>query len=235
MKRLGLFALVLILLGTGACAQKNKSQKTDGPVNLTNKEDSVSYILGASLGKNISQAELENINTDLIMRGLQDGMESDSAMIISMNEGNNFMRTYMQEKQQEKAAKAEEEAKAYIEKLAEDEVYKSTTSGIIYQVIEEGDGEIPQATDKVKVHYEGTNMKGEIFDSSYERGQPAEFPLNRVIAGWTEILQKMPVGSTWKVVIPPSLAYGERGSPPKIGPNEVLTFKIELIDIVTEE
>ncbi len=84
----------------------------------------------------------------------------------------------------------------------------------------------------VKVNYEGKTTDGEVFDSSYERGQPAEFPLNRVIPGWTEILQLMNVGSTVEVIIPPALAYGERGSPPNIGPNEVLIFKIELLEIM---
>lgn len=110
--------------------------------------------------------------------------------------------------------------------------FQKMDNGVLYKVMVEGNGALPLGTDVVKVNYEGTNMDGEVFDSSYERGTPAEFPLNRVIKGWTETIKTMPVGSTWIVVIPPGLAYGERGSPPKIGPNEALTFKIELIDIV---
>lgn len=235
-RRISFFSALLVLMGSAACAQKNDgSANNDGPVTLENEMDSISYIMGASLASNIRQAEIEDVDLDKLMKGVRDGMESDSALAIDMESGNNYIMAFMRRKQAEKAEAAIAEANAFMEEQEATGDYQKTESGILYQVMEQGDGQKPLETDVVKVHYEGKNTEGEIFDSSYERGQPAEFPANRVIKGWTEMLKMMPVGSTYKVVIPPGLAYGERGSPPKIGPNEPLTFKIELIDIVEQE
>ena len=108
---------------------------------------------------------------------------------------------------------------------------KTTASGIQYLVIKKGKGPKPGPEDKVLTHYHGTHIDGSVFDSSVDRGEPIEFPLNAVIAGWTEILQLMPKGSKWKVFIPSELAYGEQGSQGGIGPNETLIFEIELLSI----
>ncbi|MFT6997837.1 MAG: FKBP-type peptidyl-prolyl cis-trans isomerase [Cryomorphaceae bacterium] len=231
MKRIGFFAGVLILIGSGACAQKNSGSA----VTLDNEMDSVSYIMGASLAANITQANIEGVDLDRLMKGVKDGMEGDSALVINMEEGNQYIMAYMQKAQAEAAVAAVAEAQVFIDEQEATGEYLKMENGILYQVLEEGNGPMPLETDVVKVNYEGTNTKGEVFDSSYERGAPAEFPLNRVIKGWTETLKMMPTGSTWKVVIPSGLAYGERGSPPKIGPNEPLMFKIELIEIVQNE
>ncbi|MEM9051263.1 MAG: FKBP-type peptidyl-prolyl cis-trans isomerase [Bacteroidota bacterium] len=231
MKRIGFFAVLAILIGSGACAQKNAGS-AGATVSLDNEMDSISYVMGASLATNIKQANIEGVDLDRLMMGVRDGLDGDSSLLINMQEGNQMIMAYMQKVQ----AKAAEEAIAKADEfMAEQEAtgeYQKMENGILYKIMQEGDGAMPEATDVVKVNYEGTNTKGEVFDSSYERGTPAEFPLNRVIKGWTETLKMMPVGSTWVVVIPPGLAYGERGSPPKIGPNEPLKFKIELIDIV---
>jgi len=232
MKKIGFFAALAILIGSGACAQKNASKTTSGDLTLNNEMDSISYIMGASLATNIRQANIEGVDIDRLMLGVENGLDGDSSLVINMQDGNQIIMAYMQKVQ----AKAAEEAIAKADQfMAEQEAtgeYQKMENGILYKIMTEGDGAKPEATDVVKVNYEGTNTKGEVFDSSYERGTPAEFPLNRVIKGWTETLKMMPVGSTWVVVIPPGLAYGERGSPPKIGPNEPLTFKIELIEIL---
>ena len=141
----------------------------------------------------------------------------------------------MQKAQAEAAVAAVAEAQVFIDEQEATGEYLKMENGILYQVLEEGNGPMPVETDVVKVNYEGTNTKGEVFDSSYERGAPAEFPLNRVIKGWTETLKMMPTGSTWKVVIPSGLSYGERASPPKIGPNEPLMFKTAWTEIVQTE
>lgn len=236
MRNLILFAGVLCLLGSAACAQKgNKSKKRDGKVELKTEMDSISYILGTGMGKNMRENDINGVDVDIIMSGLIDGLESDSAMLIPFNDGNNFVRKYAEKMQAQKGEKALEKANAYMaEKMAEGNL-QSTESGILYEVVVAGEGPKPVASDKVKVNYEGKTTDGNIFDSSYQRGEPIDFGLNRVIPGWTEILQEMPVGSTWIVTIPPALAYGDRGSPPNIGPNEVLIFKIELIDITTDK
>lgn len=135
----------------------------------------------------------------------------------------------------ERAARAKANLKKGEDFLAENkkkEGVKTTKSGLQYIVLKEGSGIKPYATDTVQVHYHGTLLDGSVFDSSVKRGEPATFPLNHVIPGWTEILQLMPKGSKWCVFIPPDLAYGQRGTPDgKIGPNETLVFEIELLDI----
>lgn len=231
-KNLALFAGILFMMGSAACAQKGKKNKDKAPEMVT-EMDSVSYIFGASLGMNIRQSEIEDVSLDQLFQGIKDALESDSSMAISMEDGNNYVRAFMGKQQAELAAKAVGKADAYMKEKAAAGGLESTESGMLYEVVTEGTGALPDAADKVKVHYEGKTTDGVVFDSSYERGEPAEFPLTRVIPGWTEILQLMPIGSTWIVTIPPAMAYGDRGSPPKIGPNEVLIFKIELIDITT--
>ena len=229
-RKLSLFAAVLITMSSGACAQKKAGH--GGEPALNSRMDSISYIFGASLGQNIRQSEIEDVNIDAVMSGVRNALESDSNLRITMQDGDRLVRQFMQEKQVKAAAEGKKKADDYMASLANDKNLKKTDSGIYYEVLKEGTGPKPSETDNVRVHYEGKTTAGETFDSSYERGQPAEFPLNRVIPGWTEIVQMMPVGSKWRVIIPPSLAYGERGSPPTIGPNEVLIFQIELLDIL---
>lgn len=232
-RRLSLLIAVLVAFGSGGCAQK-KSTGT-GDVSLQSRIDSISYIFGASLGENIKQSEIGDINLDAVMAGVADGIDEEGELRITMQDGDRIVRQFMQEKQMQAAAEGKKKSEEYMASLADDASLQSTDSGIYYEILTEGSGEKPSETDVVRVHYEGTTTDGEVFDSSYERGQPAEFPLNRVIPGWTETVQMMSVGSKWKVIIPPSLAYGERGSPPVIGPNEVLIFQIELLDILPQE
>ena len=141
----------------------------------------------------------------------------------------------MEEKANAEAQKAasenSEKGKAYLAENAKKDGVKVTASGLQYEVIKEGTGKKPAATDTVSVHYEGTLINGQVFDSSIRRGQPVEFPLNRVIPGWTEGVQLMSVGSKYRFVIPSNLAYGEHGAGGAIGPNETLIFEVELLDI----
>ncbi len=125
-----------------------------------------------------------------------------------------------------------EKGEKYLAENAKTDGVKTTASGLQYKVLKEGEGKSPQATDTVSVHYRGTLLNGTEFDSSIKRGEPAEFPLNRVIPGWTEGVQLMKVGSKYQFTIPPKLAYGERGTPGgPIGPNETLIFEVELLKI----
>lgn len=233
MKSFTLFAGVLCLMASAACAQKGvkKTEASD----MKTQMDSVSYIFGTSLGANIRKTDIEGINVAFVTQGLTDGLESDSAMAISLADGKKIVNRYVKGLREKQSKEALDEAQAYMDSAAQDTTLESTESGMLYEIVKQGDGPIPAATDKVRVHYEGKTTDGKVFDSSYTRGEPAEFPVNRVIPGWTEILQIMPVGSVYNVTIPPALAYGERGSQPKIGPNEVLIFKIELLGIVPPE
>ncbi|MCP5559709.1 MAG: FKBP-type peptidyl-prolyl cis-trans isomerase [Verrucomicrobiaceae bacterium] len=121
--------------------------------------------------------------------------------------------------------------KAFLEENAKKEGVKTTASGLQYLVLTEGEGKSPKAKDTVVVHYRGTSITGAEFDSSYSRREPAEFPLNRVIKGWTEGVQLMKEGSKFRFFIPPNLAYGTRGAPPDIAPNETLVFEVELLKV----
>jgi len=131
----------------------------------------------------------------------------------------------------QKALKNTKKGETFLKENTQKEGIKTLGSGLQYEVIEQGSGAKPKAKDTVKVHYKGTLIGGKIFDSSYKRGQPASFPVNRVIAGWTEALQLMQVGSQWRLFIPPHLAYGKRGAGSDIGPNETLIFEVELLAI----
>lgn len=232
MKRIAFFAGVLLLVASAACAQKSDKRGGNKSAKMETEMDSLSYVFGANLGQNIREAEIEGVNSDMVYRGFVDAVEGEGNMAITTEDGNEMVRVYMTRMQSEKAEKSKGKAKEYMEKESKDDSYQRTESGILYKVLEQGSGATPTAESKVRVNYEGKTTEGKVFDSSYERGQPAEFPLNRVIPGWTEVLQLMQVGTTIEATIPPALAYGERGSPPNIGPNEVLIFKIELIDIL---
>ena len=226
------FTAALMLLSSAACAQKGK-EKSSSSTELKTTIDSVSYFFGANFANNFNQLGMEEVNFDAVMQGMKDGMTGDESKLkISPAQGNEIARNYVDGIRAKQSEKAMTKGRDYLNKKAAEEGVQATESGILYEVEVQGTGEKPKETDKVRVNYEGKTTDGEIFDSSYQRGEPIDFPLNRVIAGWTEVLQLMPVGSTWIVTIPPHLAYGERGNPPTIGPNEVLVFKIELLDIV---
>ena len=132
----------------------------------------------------------------------------------------------------EKANSNLKEGEDFLKENAAKEGIHTTPSGLQYQVLKEGNGPKPKATDTVKCHYHGTLINGTVFDSSVNRGEPASFPLNRVISGWTEALQLMPVGSKWRLFLHPALAYGDRQASAAIGPNSTLIFDVELLDIV---
>lgn len=134
-------------------------------------------------------------------------------------------------RKKELAEKNLREGQEFMSENAKKEGVVTLPSGLQYEIITEGSGKQPKAIDKVKCHYHGTTIHGDVFDSSVKRGNPATFPLNRVIAGWTEALQLMPVGSKWKLILPPNLAYGEEQISKEIGPNSTLIFEVELLGI----
>lgn len=190
-----------------------------------------SYAIGQQIGKNLKQQNIE-FDADVLALSLKDA----SAGTSKMNpEEIQAAMMKMQESAQKKSAETGEAnkkiAQDYLDKNKAAEGVKTTASGLQYSVVKEGDGKIPIKDDVVKCHYVGTLINGEKFDSSVDRGQPAEFPLAGVIPGWTEALQLMKVGSKYKLVIPPELAYGAQGRP-GIPPNSVLLFEVELLDIV---
>ncbi len=222
-------ALLLVATLFTACSQDTKVTKLD------NQKDKVSYSIGLDIGKNLKSQAIE-INNAAFLQGLKDGVAGDSTLLTEA-QVQEVMTAFQQEltaKQQEKAKKQGEENKKIGDKFLAENKTKSGVvtmpSGLQYKVIKEGTGVMPKATDMVTVHYRGTTIDGKEFDSSIKRGQPATFPVNGVISGWTEALQLMKVGSKWELYIPSALAYGERGAGHDIGPNSVLIFEVELLE-----
>lgn len=204
---------------------------------MDEKMEKVSYLIGRQIAGSLLQ---QGINVDLkkFSQGVEDGV-NNKELPFSNEEAAQIMQSFeaeMQEKlQAEKNEFAEKNLQAGLEFLdsnKNEDGIQITDSGIQYRVLSEGSGDIPKASDTVETHYEGKLLSGEIFDSSIQRGQTVSFPVGGVIKGWQEVLQLMKVGSKWQVYIPAHLAYGEQGSPPKIGPNSVLEFQIELVNIV---
>lgn len=227
----------LIFLVTGSAlfsvqAAKPKKSTLKTPV------DSVSYALGLQVGRDLKQ-NLENLpggpfQIDFFVDAMRAAMKADSAnYLIGNDKITEVIQSYMQKAEAERAAKAEEANKIFFENNKKNANVVTTASGLQYEVIKQGTGAKPKATDKVKVNYHGTLLDGTVFDSSIERGSPLEFELNRVIPGWTEGLQLMPVGSKYKFYIPPALGYGARATG-KIKPNSVLIFEVELLDVIEQ-
>ena len=223
---------ITLLLVSFALAAQNDSEVKD-PI-LNTELDSLSYFLGLTLGYDFQSLPFE-ADPDLVIAGLAGAMKGTTAYSQPNTEATfRQLQMAIQAREQEQAnAEAgllEQEGANFLKENAAREGVITTASGLQYEVLVKGDGPMPADTSEVEVHYEGTLMDGTVFDSSYERGEPISFPLNRVIPGWTEGVQLMPVGSTYMLYIPSELGYGSQGTGP-IPPNSVLIFKIELLGI----
>jgi len=232
MKRVLTVLLCVFVFAAASFAQEKKE--------LASQKDKDSYSLGYQVGGDFKRQGLD-LNAETLAQGIKDGM-GGATPLMTQQEMNQIMadlRKKVMATQQEERKKAGEknlaEGKAFLEANKKKEGVKTTASGLQYKVIKEGDGPMPKATDKVTVHYKGTLIDGKEFDSSYSRNQPASFPVNGVIKGWTEALPLMKVGSKWQLFIPSDLAYGERGAGVAIGPNSVLVFEVELLSIEPAE
>ncbi len=193
--------------------------------------DSASYALGQLYAENLALYPIQRVNMYLLAEGFQDVINQNETAFES-SVANEIVSGYLRELSQKEGEKYLQEAREFLDENAEREEVKTTESGMQYEVLESGSGPSPDQTDTVVVHYTGTLLDGTVFDSSVERGTPAEFPLNSVIRGWTEALQMMNVGSRWKIYLPPHLGYGDRPVPgTDIKPNMALIFEIELLDI----
>lgn len=211
---------------------------------LKTKEEKLGYSIGLNLSSEIQGIIKEaNLNKKMILKGFEDGLLGNDPSITpeEFRKVMTELQTELREKQaklQEKRMKRQkelgkinmEEGKKFLAKNAKRNGVKTTASGLQYEIIKAGTGPSPKATDEVETHYRGTLIDGTEFDSSYKRGKPTSFPLNRVIPGWTEALQLMKVGGKWKIFVPSDLAYGANG-PRQIGPHSTLIFEIELLDI----
>jgi FKBP-type peptidyl-prolyl cis-trans isomerase len=227
------------------CATATSAQEpapAAGPT-LQTLKDKVSYMIGLTTGQRLKAGEVD-VDQDVVVRGLLDGLR-DAKPALTEDEMEATAREFSKiqaKKEAEAALAANPELKAIADKnsaegaafLAENGKKVGVVtlpSGLQYKVLAAGSGPTPKAADTVQTHYRGTLLDGTVFDSSYERGQPAVFGVGQVIEGWTEALQKMKVGDKWEVYIPGDMAYGLRGSPPRIGPNSTLVFTVELIAV----
>jgi len=224
-----------MILAVGMAAALSANVSAESVKVLENDEQKVSYSFGLVLGKRM-QNDLPDLNVDLFMQGVKDAMENKAGLLSDEQVADvlaKFQRDMQQEQMEKVQQLAEENNKIgadFLAKNKQKEGVVTLESGLQYKILKEGKGPQPGANDVVKVHYTGSLINGEVFDSSVERGEPVTFPLNGVIAGWTEALQLMPTGSKWQLYIPSELAYGANGNR-SIGPNETLLFDVELLGI----
>jgi len=223
-----------ILLVTGlsvfaftACYGQKKMDKNAA---LKTEMDTVSYSLGVNIGKNLKGQGFSDINIAAMMKAMEDVM-GDKTLSISEEDANTLIQAYFATVMEKKTKEGRAEGETFLAENAKKAGITTTASGLQYEVMTMGEGPKPVATDKVTVHYHGTLTDGKVFDSSVDRGEPASFPLNGVITGWTEALQLMPIGSKFRIFLPSDLAYGERGAGQLIGPHATLIFEVELLSI----
>mgnify|MGYP000287415040 CR=1 FL=1 len=237
-RRVGVLAASLFLFSVLAAievlAQEPQAQE-ELPLNTTTEK--ASYIIGFDIGSNIKSQGLE-LQMAQLLRGMAEAIDGKpnrferADIQLVMEEYQQIAMAEMEARNKVEAEKNLREGQEFLKANALKEGVFVLESGLQYKVITAGDGPSPVATDEVKTHYHGTLINGEVFDSSVERGEPAVFPVGAVIRGWVEALQKMKVGDKWEIYVPSELAYGPEGAQGAIGPNQVLIFQIELLEIV---
>ncbi len=244
----------IAIFSLGLLTTQVSAEDTQEPLSKTDK---LGYSIGYNIANSLKQQGIE-INQELLLKGMTDVFSGNKPLLSkqevkqslnafrkerrakmqearkqqeSQNASQKESRAKMQKARQQQAEKNMAQGEAFLAKNAEKEGVVTLPSGLQYKVIKPGTGDTPESTDKVTTHYRGTLIDGTEFDSSYARGEPATFPVNGVIAGWTEALLLMKVGAKWQLFIPSELAYGKRGAGGKIGPNATLIFDIELLSI----
>jgi FKBP-type peptidyl-prolyl cis-trans isomerase FkpA len=201
---------------------------------VTSEDDKTLYALGMMLGRNVGTFNLNAHELEIVKAGMTDTVLGKKP-VVELEQYGPKIQVLARSRAGAKAQAEKEKAKSFQEAAAKEPNAVKETSGLIYVPIKEGTGDSPKPTDTVKVHYEGKLTDGTVFDSSIQRGTPAEFPLNGVVPCWTEGLQKMKVGGKAKLVCPSSIAYGDQGRPPKIPGGATLVFQVELLEIVKKD
>jgi FKBP-type peptidyl-prolyl cis-trans isomerase len=226
-----ILTLTSTVLLMSACSQKGITIDTSKPTELATELDSVSYLLGTSYAKGLTtKGGVKELDNKSFMTGVQRVLEGKDVEIDEETAGD-FMNAYFDKKEKAKSVESKLAGEAFLAENKTKAGVKTTETGLQYKVITAGDGALPIDGDKVKVHYTGKLIDGTVFDSSVDRGEPAEFSTNQVIPGWTEALKMMPVGSKYELVIPAALAYGDRGTGP-IPAGSTLIFEVELLEIL---
>jgi len=231
---LRLFAVMIMLTSLAGCTPEEASSASE--LKLDTPKNRISYTIGVNIGQDFKSQNMD-VDPDLLLMGLKDTLSGKELQLTEeemVQEIQNFqqeMQVKMAAEMEAKAAENKAAGEAFLAENAKQEGVVVTESGLQYKIIEPGQGDSPGPADVATVHYRGTLIDGTQFDSSYDRGQPASFPVGGVIPGWTEALQLMKPGAKWQLVIPAELAYGERGAGQDIGPNSTLLFDVELISV----
>ncbi|MBF0270749.1 MAG: FKBP-type peptidyl-prolyl cis-trans isomerase [Magnetococcales bacterium] len=237
MKHLSLLAGSALALG---CLSIPAAMAGDAAAPLKTNKERYSYAVGQQIGTQV-QPLTDNLDSQTFIRGLKDVLEkkppvmTPEQMTQARTEFRDVLQKDMEQKNMQSAEKNQKKGTAFLAENGKKPGVTTTASGLQYEVLTPGSGPKPKATDQVKVHYHGTLLDGTVFDSSIVRKEPVTFPLNRVIPGWTEGVQLMPVGGKYRFVIPSKLAYGPKGAPPKIEPESTLIFEVELLEIVGDK
>ncbi|MDA8744036.1 FKBP-type peptidyl-prolyl cis-trans isomerase [Rubripirellula amarantea] len=229
------FTILLMMVSLCIVTAQAQDDAAEAPKAEATDVEPIGYFLGLSVGQQMLQNGFEkgDFNLDALVVGLQDGMDKKDAALSDeqLKETQAKIQALLGQRQEAAIEKMKAAGVQYLAKNKDEEGVVELESGLQYKVIDEGDGEMPGPTDTVVVHYTGKLINGQTFDSSVTRGEPAKFRVNQVIQGWQEGLQKMKVGSKWKLYIPSDLAYGAQGSRGAIGPHQVLVFDVELLEI----
>ena len=237
-------AATAVLSATALVLSGSKPIEGDGNrtstafADLKDEKQKVSYVIGTQVGESLAPAK-DEIDLDVLVSAMKDAIDGKPSTVDEA-QAMQVMQAFSERMQAVQMAKLEEdkqknsaEGEAFLAENAKKDGVQTTASGLQYEVLETGDGPRPSATDTVRVHYKGTLLDGETFDSSYDRNEPVQFALNQVVPGWQEGLQLMPVGSKYRLWVPGALGYGEMGTPGgPIGPNATLVFEVELLEIV---
>lgn len=228
--------LISLLLSLGLTASAQAQDDESMPEELDTEAKQFSYVVGMDVGNSLKDLDAD-LDLETVIMAMRDVMSGDE-VLLSESQANELKQAFFQKRQQQAAEQAKKQAAAnrergekFLAENAQKEGIETTESGLQYEVVEEGSGQSPDASDRVTVHYTGTLIDGTVFDSSRERGEPASFALNQVIPGWTEGLQLMKEGGHYKFYIPSELAYGERGAGDVIEPGSTLIFDVELLEV----
>jgi FKBP-type peptidyl-prolyl cis-trans isomerase len=223
---------VIAALALSACPQKTDTPAGSAPASALETDDQKTlYALGLALARNLEPFNLTEPELDLVKQGLADGALKREPK-VKLEEQAQHLQDFAKARQQAVAAEEVKASEQFLAAAGGEPGAEKLPSGLVYRELKPGSGDSPAATDTVKVHYHGTLRDGSVFDSSVDRGQPAQFPLNRVIPCWTEGVQKMKPGGEAMLTCPAAIAYGDRGAPPKIKPGAALSFKVTLLEVV---
>lgn len=207
---------------------------TENQLSLGLDEQKVSYGLGRQFGDHLLQTHIKGIDLEAVITGMEQAFMSQPSVISAetLESAYQSIETKLKAAAKERASQTRQQGEEFLAKNRRKNNIVTLESGLQYEILERGNGELPAIDSRVRTHYHGTLLDGTVFDSSVERNEPAEFSVNQVVAGWTEALQLMPVGSRWRLFIPPELAYGAQGAGACIAPHSALIFEVQLLAIL---